>query len=454
MPDDPFYRREPRVAADWPVDMRLGNEKICHLHALNLGPRGICLQGEFPKDSEGKNDTELKLSMCLYPSKGGLSHEIEAELVWQTCQEDPVVSGWRFTSFGPKTRKLLQETIRPSLSLSETGVNGSDMSWPVEDEIELLDYLNVLIKRRWLIIFATCLAALAALFFSITKPKLYTATAKILPIAQSGIPGLKQDFPSLPYIPVLNSIPLNKRMLQRQYTLASEETLVTQSLLVHMGLGEGKMQQGVAGLLGMADFKQVRDGTIEINITATDQGLVAQLANAYIEELAAYELEKANESTQRNLTIIEKRMLELEQELKISEKQLNDFQRTNRDLLSESTGTASYAILTTEIARVEREVTLKQSLFLTVANQYEILRLQRKKETPNFDVISYAEPPLTDRASLFKPAVIGTMVGAMMAVFLAFLLEYLEKKGEAGELAPLMAAWREDRERLRAFFRI
>jgi hypothetical protein len=42
---------------------------------------------------------------------------------------------------------------------------------------------------------------------------------------------------------------------------------------------------------------------------------------------------------------------------------------------------------------------------------------------------------------------IGGIVGAMMATFLAFVLEYGQRKKEAGELATIMAAWQEEVER-------
>jgi hypothetical protein len=50
---------------------------------------------------------------------------------------------------------------------------------------------------------------------------------------------------------------------------------------------------------------------------------------------------------------------------------------------------------------------------------------------------------------MLKPLLIGDIVGAMMAIFVAFVLEYGQRKSESGELATIIAAWQEEVERFR-----
>ena len=88
-----------------------------------------------------------------------------------------------------------------------------------------------------------------------------------------------------------------------------------------------------------------------------------------------------------------------------------------------------------------------------MANQHELLRLQTRKERPDFEVISRAAPILANaQRSMLKPLLIGGIVGAMMAIFLAFVLEYGQRKRESGELATIIAAWQEEVQRFRGIW--
>jgi tyrosine-protein kinase Etk/Wzc len=56
----------------------------------------------------------------------------------------------------------------------------------VEDEINLLDLLMMLVKRKRLIISITLAAAVASVGYSLYLPNIYTATAKVLPPQKEG----------------------------------------------------------------------------------------------------------------------------------------------------------------------------------------------------------------------------------------------------------------------------
>lgn len=55
-----------------------------------------------------------------------------------------------------------------------------------EEEINLLELLSVLVRRRSLIIWMTLVTALASVAYSLCLPNIYTATAKILPPQKEG----------------------------------------------------------------------------------------------------------------------------------------------------------------------------------------------------------------------------------------------------------------------------
>ena len=68
--------------------------------------------------------------------------------------------------------------------------NGTETGMDDEQEINLLDLLNVIVKRKKLI-FKLCGAAVViSVAYSLTLPNIYTATAKVLPPQKESVGGL------------------------------------------------------------------------------------------------------------------------------------------------------------------------------------------------------------------------------------------------------------------------
>jgi hypothetical protein len=94
------------------------------------------------------------------------------------------------------------------------------------------------------------------------------------------------------------------------------------------------------------------------------------------------------------------------------------------------------------------------AVFATISVHALFLKLgdfvDRNNQIALVQVISRAAPILPSaRRSMLKPLLIGGIVGAMMAIFLAFVLEYGHRKRESGKLATIIAAWQEEVERFR-----
>ena len=51
----------------------------------------------------------------------------------------------------------------------------------IEDEINLIDYFLVLLKHKWMIFWIVALAIILSVVVSLLLPKIYTATARVLP---------------------------------------------------------------------------------------------------------------------------------------------------------------------------------------------------------------------------------------------------------------------------------
>ena len=202
----------------------------------------------------------------------------------------------------------------------------------------------------------------------------------------------------------------------------------------------------------MAEFEQGTDGILTIRVVAEFPDLAAQIANAYVGELEAYQLQTSTGNTERNLLIAEARMNTLERELGVAQRALEAFKTANQNLLKSQNDLVLPGVWT-KMDSLQRELDLKKRLYMTVAEQRELLRLQREKDATGIEVINEAESPLGSEDKTLS-VMLGTVVGAFLGIILAFSVEYIKSKRESGDLAPLAEAWQQDRARLRRLLRL
>lgn len=475
------HRRQPRVAVRWPAEVRVaGGESGFSFTAVNVSSGGICLRGEQPVvfTLQGERPEPPRFLLRLTLPEGRVLEGIELVQVWETRQEGQVLSGWRWAGMPAAVWQVLQQEVglMPPVSPgSREMMPGCYDPWD-EDEIELWDYVRTLIKRRWVIVGCALLAALAAFAFVWRQPALYQAQAQVLPVGEMDYLSRREDLSygelvTTPYVAVLKSLPLNRRVALDTFAVVVDGEEARMNLIDYLqALAEvqekpkeltevewaRRKEARALGWLGeLAEFEQRKDDrVIEIKFSAEDPDLAAQVANTFIAELKSYLLRSSDEYTEQNIEIAQARMDTLTRELEKAEKALENFRTGNQRLLSDSSRVELlYPEVATQYAQKKRELALKQDLYNTVANQFELLRLQKNKNAAGIQVISLAEPPLSSSKSSRKYVVLGSAVGAFLGVFLAFFLEYIDNKRASGELATLREAWEEDRGRLRRLLR-
>lgn len=322
---------------------------------------------------------------------------------------------------------------------------------PVEEEIDLLDYVEVVVRRRWMIFWSVFVCAFVAYFHALTQPRIFQAEAIILTAEERGFLELGGDPEQINhrsfYLDILKSTSLNRNILQKVYPYTLDGESYETTLLEYVKAKT--LQGGTHALLGMAGFVSDRSGVIAIVVETRSPELSAAVANQYVEQLILYNQEKQQAYTRSQLTFIEKRMAELQDELAGAEEALADFQ--NRNSLTLDGGafflTPEQAV---EHSRLKRAVETRSSLLSTVMNQYEVVRVEAKKEVSGIEVLNYAEPPeLGSGLGKKKAVMISSAVGFFVTVFLAFLLEYIERNRQSGRLEPIVKELEKDVKRVR-----
>lgn len=280
-------------------------------------------------------------------------------------------------------------------------------------EVELIDYIRVILKRRRLILFGTLACALGAWQFELNAPKAFKGEAAIL-VRVSGQSSEAQ--PS--YLSeLLKSDDIIKSVAEAGYFNAASDTLraTLADFFKTRSLSE------TYSALSSAVAIKISGELVTVSAETSSPYISAQIANTYIEQIVLYSRLSRKTRVSEQLDFAEKRLGEVKAELETAEQQYANFLRSNQNLS-----------LLPEISiareRFQREINIKTELYSELLKQHENLRIEAKKEAIVTEIIHKAAPLLAPSSAKKKKVAIAAAVGFMLAVFLAFFLEYLEKQ--------------------------
>ena len=158
----------------------------------------------------------------------------------------------------------------------------------MEDEVNILEYWRVIVKRRWVVVGLIIVAVFSALFLSSRQPKLYKATATIMasalaasPLFGSGVVGLRERSLS----PILKSTTLAKQVAQNVDLQVFFPKLYSNKKLTT----ERKLKSAAGRFRGAVQPKLLKmSGVLDISILWPEPENAAKLANCYVEQLGKY----------------------------------------------------------------------------------------------------------------------------------------------------------------------
>ena len=256
-----------------------------------------------------------------------------------------------------------------------------------EDEINLLDYWRVLVKRKLIIGLIVAIAIIASVIYALTLPPIYASTASILPPQEGGgaggilsqlsggLGGLAGSFlgvqtPAGQWMAILKSRTIKETIIQR-FGL--------------MKIFEAKtMEEAITTLDGMVKISKSKEEVISITVEDKDPKKAAALANAFVEELDRVNKGMVTTSGRRMRVFIEKRLNEAKIELTKAEEAIKAFQEGNRAVkLDDQSRAILEAIGTVKGQLMAKEVELQAMLSYATPNnpQAEILKTQVEELT-------------------------------------------------------------------------
>lgn len=274
-----------------------------------------------------------------------------------------------------------------------------------DDEINLLDLLRVIVRRKLIIIYICLAAAIISVGYSLYLPNIYTATARVLPPQKdgggSGISALLGQVGGLAglaggsfggsadlYLGILKSRSVADSVIKK---------LDLQKKLKRKSLDETRQ-----ALSRMVKSQAGKDGIITITVNHRKPEMAALLANTMVAELG-------NRSVQLNLTkagteraFLEKRLDVVKHDLAQAEVSLRDFQEKNKLLKVDSQAAASIE----GIARLRAEIVAKEV-------QLSSLKTFQTDESPEVKLLQNSINKLRSQMGSFSGHGAGDVIPAV-----------------------------------------
>jgi succinoglycan biosynthesis transport protein ExoP len=263
--------------------------------------------------------------------------------------------------------------------------------------VEILDFIEPLWRRKWIIVVTTILAVIIAFIGNLVITPVYTASGLI---RVSASPNPLVDRADMGYV----------QNLMNTYTIIANTKPILSQVLTELDLKISSSQ-----LSDMIEVKAIEETElIKITVNNSDPELAAdivnKLANALISET---DLIASSESASQ---AIKDEMDQVQQEL-------TDM-RTEYDRLVTDSPTESI-----RIAELSREVVIKQQTYETLLAQYDRTRLTEAFRVNSISLIEPATPPrspTTPRKTL--NLALGGLVGFLGGIGLVLLLSNMDRK--------------------------
>ncbi|MDD5655160.1 MAG: Wzz/FepE/Etk N-terminal domain-containing protein [Candidatus Omnitrophica bacterium] len=265
---------------------------------------------------------------------------------------------------------------------------------PQDDEIDLRDYINILIKRKKLILFLFFAAAAISAINVLLAPKVYKVTSTIQ----------------------LGSV--NELLIQKE---EASEIILSRSLLSSI-IKEFNLNIGVDNLRQNIDVENIKStNLLKIGVTNPDFETGIQISNAILSRV----ISQGESIYQERVSITKERLNELDAEIKNAQE---DIFRT-QNLMSglPSSANISQADASLRIILLQNTLPSYENNLTMLRNQKNDLKilLANAKEFKIFD--SPVKPKYPIGKNVKRKVVISGFLGLISGVFLAFCMEFWQK---------------------------
>lgn len=302
-----------------------------------------------------------------------------------------------------------------------------------EDEINVLDMLFVLAKHKSAILRTGLAAGFLAAVVALALPNTYTGTARILPPQQnqSSASALLSQLGGLASMAGIGGSSLGIKNPNDLYVAMLQSDNIREKLAKRFDLqkiyGQQTLSETLKELAGNSAISAGADGVIVVAVDDRTPQLAANLANAYVDELARLmQVYALSDASQRRMFF--------EQQLRQAKGKLIDM-----ELVLDRTPNTSLQYLD-----AVRNLKYQESVYEILAKQFEMAKLDEANDYPLVQVLDRAFPPEGQSMPKRSLIVALSMFAALfLAVVWAFVTEGLLRACEIPHQAERIRALRD-----------
>ena len=313
----------------------------------------------------------------------------------------------------------------------------------MDDEISLWEVLAVLVRRRWTIVLTTLLVGAAAGAYAHFQPLSYTTSAAFRPqgseASSSQLMALASQFgvnvgggggdeasPAF-YEELLRSRAILTRVSESPFAVEGVGTVLLKDLLEVAEETEAQRDaETVKWLRESAVSVSVgrETGTVTVSVKTEWPDLSQAIAEDLLAEVARFNMDTRQSQAASERAFIETRVEAAESDLAEAEEALRVFLESNRQW-------ENSPLLTFQHDGLIREVTLRQSVLTTLIQSYEQARIAEVRDTPVLTLLQEPFlPPRNDPRGRVLSTLLGLVLGGMLGVVMAFLVEAFRRPGD------------------------
>lgn len=321
-----------------------------------------------------------------------------------------------------------------------------------KSEIGLLEIVNVILKRRHLVLRIGVVTAILVFLFVAFSPREYSASALFVPDSQSGVgrtmslvsqfgftvPGGSQspDF----YVDLIRSRTILSGVAAKTYEVSvpsgfpffRRDGIRKGSLAfvldIDTGSEVGDEELSLIALRGMLSVSTTRSsGIVSVTVRAQSPDLAYQIVEEILRLTHQFNLSNRQSQASAERKFTEERLGVVQNELRLAENEQQEFLKRNRQIQSPE--------LQFENARLEREVQRRQQLFNTLSQAYEQARIDEVRNTPVITLVEQPSMPvLASRRRLLTKTFAGMIAGGLLGISIALLSAFSGTRRDEQEI--------------------
>ena len=330
------------------------------------------------------------------------------------------------------------------------------------DEISILGVLVAVLRRRGLVALVAVSLAAVVVTVLLLLPRTYTAESSFMPQTKkspTSLTGLAAQFGfNLPatdpgqspafYADLATSRSILGLLAETNYRYRSDTGVVEGNLItIYKSKGTTPGRRRDAAIRRLSDDVKAttvqKTGLVNIAVTSREPDLSLQINLRLIYLLNQFNLHTRQSQAGEERRFTERRLDEVRQDLRAAEDRLQQFLQRNRDVLNSPE-------LQFQRDRLQREVTMQQDVFTSLAQAVEQAKIEEVRDTPVLTTVQAPEWPVRpDRRGLVLKGVLALFVGLALGSAWALWKAYTVNASrlgspEAAEFASLRSATASD----------